>query len=250
VLDEPSVRPLHQRLFVVASLVVSIVAGCDTKTEQQVYDEAKPAAAALRAKTVAAAQLVQKQPPPAAGAKCKTTKKLTFDPKSDAHDTDFIMFEEAKRGGARRENKDPDEDIDIGFYHNPFPTLLRGTSDKSPFYSMSSTASQELVDAVRRAKNVKNLILVHARSTTVDYFLVDLAAATILCSGTFDANADPKLGARSDDYDIVTKNKKTGKEVKREAHHDVHDDRAAALWADANKKLAAHMKAELGINTP
>jgi hypothetical protein len=38
--------------------------------------------------------------------------------------------------------------------------------------------------------------------------------------------------------------------MKREAHHDVHDDRAVALRADAQKKLAAHMKAELGLDTP
>lgn len=241
---------LSARIRGAALALLLSTAGCNIKTQKQVYDEAKPAADALRAKTVAAAQLVQKQQPPAAGAKCKTTKKLTFDPQSDAHDTDFIMFEEAKRGGAKREDKDPDEDLDLHFATNPFPVLLRGTSPKTPYasYMTSDTASAEMKDRVHRGENVKNLILVHARGSTVDYFLVDLAAPTILCSGTFDAGADPSLGTRSSDYDVVTKNKRTGKEVKRESHHDVHDDRKSALYDDAKKKLTAHVKAELGIN--
>jgi hypothetical protein len=238
-------RFVRIRRAVLALVLASVGPACNTKSGEQLYNEAEPAANALRAKTIAAAQLAQKQPP-AAGAKCKTTKKLTYDPTSDAHDTDFMMFELAKRGGTLAQNADTEDDIDFPFSNNPFDALIGCTSDRPPILG-SPCRSKVAADSIRRAKNVKNLILVRSHAATVDYFLVDLPAGTIACSGTFDAYADPSLGTRASDYDIVTKNKKTGKEVKRETHHDVHDDRKAALYNDARKKFAAHMKAELGL---
>jgi hypothetical protein len=221
------------------------------KTQKQAYDEARPMAEPLRAKAIAAAQLVEKQKPPAAGATCKSTKKLTFNPKSDAHDTDFIMFEEAKRGAAKRDDKQPEEDLDLHFATNPFPVLLRGTSTNSMYesYMLGDPANGDFLDRIKRGGSVKNLIVVRSNGTTVDYFLVDIAPAApvVLCSGTFRASADPSLGTRTESYDLVTKNKRTGKEVGRTSHTDTHDDRKNALYVDAHGQFAARMKSELGI---
>jgi hypothetical protein len=226
------------------------LSACNIKTEKQIYDEARPVGDALRAKVVRAAGLVEKRPPVPAGSTCKAPKKLTFDPKSDAHDTDYLMFEEAKRGCEKQESGQPDEDLDLHFATNPLARLLRGTAKNSIYGTPSGTASAGTEDTVKRGKNVKNLVLVHARGTTLDYFLVDLAPATpaIVCAGTLDATADSSLGTHTDNYDSVTTNKKTGKEVKRVTHNDTHDDRKNALFLDGQKKLAAHVKTELGLN--
>ena len=197
------------------------LSACNIKTEKQVYDEARPVGDALRAKLVLATRLVEKRPPVPAGSTCKAPKKLTFDPKSDAHDTDYLMFEEAKRGCNKRETGQPDEDLNLYFATNPLPCLLRGTAKNSLYGTTSATASTSTEDAVKRGKNVKNLVLVHARGTTLDYFLVDLAPATpaIVCAGTLDATADASLGTHTDNYDLVTTSKKTGKEVNRVTHN-------------------------------
>jgi hypothetical protein len=234
------------RTSLVALAFVSLA--CKSKTEEQVYSEVRPAADALRAKTLAATKLVEKQPIPPSGASCKSKKKLTFDPKSDAHDTDFLMFEDAKRGCGKREDGQPEDDLDLHFATEPFPRLLRGTH-VPPFYDnyTSRNADYAFTDLMRRGGNVKNLILVRSRGTSVDYFLVDLAAPTILCVGNFDAEADSSLGTRTDNYDMVTKNKRTGKEVGRTHHGDTHDDRKSALFEDASKKLSERVKADFGI---
>jgi hypothetical protein len=53
--------------------------------------------------------------------------------------------------------------------------------------------------------------------------------------------------SRAENYDLVTRNKRTGKELKRESHTDTHDDYKSALFDDASKKLAERVKAELGV---
>jgi hypothetical protein len=221
-----------------------------SKTEDQIYAEARPNADKLRAKAIAATKLVEKQAIPASGSSCKpaTKKKLTFDPKSDAHDTDFMMFEEAKRGAGKREDG-PDEDLDLIFATEPFPRLLRGTHVPSFYdtYGASRSADSAFVDVIKRGGNVKNLILVRSRGSSLDYFLVDLAGPTILCSGNFEASADTSLGTRTDNYDTVTTNKRTGKEVGRVSHTDTHDDYKSALYSDATKKLTERMKTDFGI---
>jgi hypothetical protein len=224
---------------------------CHQKSQTQVYTEARPAADALRAKTVAATKLIEKQAPPAAGATCKTTKKLTYDPKSDAHDTDFIMFEEAKRGGGKHEDG-PEDTVDL-LFATPFSRLLAGTHVPPAYesYMTSGTADGAFKDTMRRAQGVKNLVIVRSQSSmAVQYFLVDLATPTILCSGSFEPTADSSLGTRTDNYDTVTTNKRTGKEVGRVSHTDTHDDYKSALYVDAKKQFTARMKAELKINAP
>jgi hypothetical protein len=241
------------RLFRNSLVVLTFVSlACNSKSQTQVYAEARPAADVLRAKTVAAAKIVDKLASPPSGATCKTTKKLTYDPSSDAHDTDYIMLEEAKRGGGKHEDGQPEDSPDLIFATSPFPQLLRGTH-VPPFYETymtSDPARGDFKDKIRRAKGVKNLVIVRSRSTAVEYFLVDLAAPTVLCSGSFDVTADASLGSRTDNYDVVTTNKRTGKEVGRVSHTDTHDDYKSALYMDATKKLAARMKTDLKINPP
>jgi hypothetical protein len=229
--------------------LVFVSLACNSKTQTQVYAEARPAADVLRAKTLAATKLIEKQAAAPAVSTCKPTKKLTFDPKSDAHDTDFIMFEEAKRGGGKHEDGQPEDDLDLIFATAPFPRLLRGTHVPS-FYDdyRSDRADGAFKDLIKRGLNVKNVVIVHARGSSMDYFLVDLAGPTIVCSGSFVADADTSLGTTTDNYDSVTTNKRTGKEVKRVAHRDTHDNYKSALYLDAKKKLETRMKAELGIN--
>jgi hypothetical protein len=231
---------------------VVAIAGCDIKTEKQVYDEAKPVADVLRAKVVAAAGIIDKKPPTPASSACKAPKKLTFDPKSDAHDTDFIMLEEAKRGGGKPDDKNKDENLDLHFATNPFPRLLRGTSPNSiyPSYTLTDTAKTDMIDTIRRGKNVKNVIIVRERSGVFDYFLVDLAPASpaIGCAGTFTPTADPTLGAaHTQEYVTITTNLRTGKEIKREKSTVTTDPTRAALYADARTQLGIHMQKELGI---
>lgn len=69
----------------------------------------------------------------------------------------------------------------------------------------------------------------------------------ILCVGSLEAEADSRLGTRTEDYDTVTRSRRTGKELERVSHHETHDDRRSSLYEDAAKKLAARVKAELGL---
>ena len=232
-------------------VVFCALTGCETKTEQQVYDEAKPVANALRAKVVAAAALIDKRPATPSTSTCKAPKKLTFDPKSDAHDTDYMMLQEAKRGGGKADDKTPDEGLNLYFPTNPFPRLLRGTSPTSIYTSTNGRASLDLPDLMKRGQNVKNLVIVRDRQGSLDYFLVDLAPAapTIVCTGTLTPTSDPSLsGAHTQEYVTITKNKRTGKEVKRENSSVTSDPARAALFKDAETQFAVHMQKELGLN--
>lgn len=233
--------------------VVLLIAGCNSKTQKQVYDEARPAADVLRAKVVAAATLVDKKPPTPSTSTCKATKKLTFDPKSDAHDTDYMMLEEAKRGGGKPDDKHPDESLSLIFPTNPLPFSLRVTSPNSPVasYMLTGKASQDSIDTLRRGLNVKNVVLVRNRLGVFDYFLVDLASAapTVVCTGTFTPTSDPALaGAHTQEYVTITKNKRTGKEVKRETSSVTTDPSRAALYDDAKAQFATRMQKELGLS--
>jgi len=229
-------------------VVVFALLACKSQTKKQAYAEAKPAADALRAKVVQAASLVEAEAPPASDSVCKSTKKLTFAPESDAHDTDYIMLKEAKRGAAKPDDSD-EEDVDLVF-NTPMTQLLRGTNGFYADYMLTDPARQDLLDTLRRGKNVKNVVIVRSRGTDLDYFLVDLGASSIVCKGTFEANADPNLGTRTENYDLVTKDKRTGKELARERKSDTHDDRKSALFNDAMGKLRARMKAELQLDAP
>ena len=68
----------------------------------------------LRNKLVATAKRVDAEPAPAETAVCASAKKLTFDPSSDAHDTDYMMLDEAKRGGAKAIQPVPEGDAGHG----------------------------------------------------------------------------------------------------------------------------------------
>lgn len=232
--------------------VLSCTLACNSKTQKQAYEEARPAADALRAKIVAAAAQVEKRPPVPTTSTCKAPKKLTFDPNSDAHDTDYMMLAEAKRGGAKADDKQPDEDLDLHFGTNPLPRVLRGTSTNSIYadYTLTSTADEGFKNMVKRGLAVKNVVLVRERLGTLDYFLVDLTPATptIVCAGTFTPSSDPKLGdAHTEEWITITKNRRTGKEIKRESKTVTSDPRRDALYKDAIAQLALRMDKELGL---
>lgn len=239
-------------VIVAVSLAAVLTPGCFLlKKNRDVYAEAKPAADELRTKLVAAAKLVDKHEEPAEDEECTESKKLTFDPKSDAHDTDYIMLQEAKRGGGKPDDETPDEKLDLKF-SGPFVWLMRGTSPNTPFGdgALNTIASESTKNEVKRGLQVKNLVIVRERSIYMDYFLVDLAKAKpkIVCAGSFQPNADPDAeGPTTKEYVKTTKNKKTGKVIKTEKVTVNSDAKGASLWSDARKQLAARMKEELGL---
>jgi hypothetical protein len=227
--------------------------GCNTKSQKQVYDESRPAAEVLRKKVVAAAALIDKKPPTPTTSTCKAPRKLTFDPKSDAHDTDYMMLEEAKRGAGKEDDTHKDEDLKLYFPTNPFARMLRGTSPNSIYasYTMTDTANADFQDMIRRGLNVKSVVILRNRLGTFDYFLVDLAPAApaIVCSGTFSPTADPALGAaHTQEFVTITTNKRTGKEVKRESKSVTSDPQRAALYKDLETQFGTRMQKELGLN--
>lgn len=235
-----------------ALAALTLFAACGLfKNQREVYDDAKPAAAPLRAKVVAAAALVDKRPPVPSSSTCKAPKKLTFDPTSDAHDTDYMMLSEAARGFTKPDDKHPDEDLDLHF-GGPFPIVMRGTSTPRYFddYMLRDPATEAVKDRIKRGLNVKNVVIVRERLGSLEYFLVDLAPATpaIVCAGTITPTADPTLaGAHTQELTIVTKNKRTGKEISRQTTTTSSDPHHAALWADARAQLSIHMQKELGL---
>ena len=241
------------RLFV-GLLVAVVLTACNSKTQKQVYDESRPAADVLRVKVVSAAALIDKKPPTPSTSTCKASKKLTFDPASDAHDTDYMMLQEAKRGGGKADDKNKDEDLNLYFPTNPFARVLRGTSPNTIYasYITSDTATSDFLDTTRRGLKVKNVVFVRELATgDLDYFLVDLAPAApaIVCAGMISPTADPSLAAaHTQQYVTITTNKRTGKEVKRTNTSVSSDPRRAALFQDANTQLALHMQKELGLS--
>ncbi len=243
---------LRSCLFLPLAFATVAASGCNLlKTQKQVYAEAKPAADALRPKLVAAAALVEKKPPTPQTSKCKATKPLTFDPASDAHNTDYMMLEEAKRGGAPADDQHKNESLDLYFGTNPFPRVMRGTNGFYPDYMMGDPAKDDFKDTVRRGLNVKNVVIVRElRTGAMDYFLVDLAPAapTVVCAGTFTPTADPALGsAHTEEFQVITTNRRTGKVVKTDNKSVTSDPYHTALFLDAEAQLAIHMKSELGI---
>ena len=218
------------------------------KSQSKVYAEAKPAADALRAKVVAAAGLVDKAPAPPEKSTCAMQKPLTFDPSSDAHDTDFMMLQEAKRGGAPETDDIKDEALDLHFATNPMARTLRGTAGFYPDYMLRDPADDDFKATVKRGLGVKNVVLVRERGVNLDYFLVDLASPSVVCSGTFVPTADPTLqGAHTEKWLVITKNRRTGKEVSRRVEDKTTDPAKSALYEDAIAQLGTHMNAELGI---
>jgi hypothetical protein len=237
------------------SLASFLTSGCFLfKKQRDVYAEAKPAADELRTKLVAAAKLIDKHEEPTEDEECSESKKLTFDPKSDAHDTDYIMLQEAKRGGGKPDDENPDEKLDLKF-SGPFVNVMAGTSPNSPYtdYAVSGIANEDMKKNVKRGLQVKNVVIVRERSSSMDYFLVDLAKdkPKIVCAGSFQPNADPNAaGPTTKEYVKITKNKKTGKVISKEKLTSTSDAKGASLWADARKQLAERMESELGLSAP
>ena len=234
------------------SLALFVTPGCFLlKKQRDVYAEAKPAADELRTKLVAAAKLVDKHEEPTDDEACSESKKLTFNPKSDAHDTEYIMLQEAKRGGGKEDDENPKEKLDL-IFSGPFVNLMRGTSPNTPYSGsvLGELAREDMKTSVKRGLQVKNLIIVRERSIYMDYFLVDLAKAKpkIVCAGSFQPSADPNAeGPTTKEYVKITKNKKTGKVISTENQTASSDAKGASLWADARKQLAARMEDELGL---
>jgi hypothetical protein len=243
------------RATVVCLTLAVAISGCGLiKRHRDVYAEAKPAADALRRKLVAAAKLVDEHDPPTEDDACDSPKKLTYDPMSDAHDTDYMMLQEAKRGGAKADDETPDEKLRFSFI-GPLVDVMWGTSDKSPYsdYALSGFANQASKDRVRRGLQVKNVVLVRERSIYVDYFLVDLEKnkPKILCAGSFFPTADPDAAeASTKEYLKITKNKKTGKVIKTEKQTVTSDPKGASLYVNARNTLALRMENELGLAFP
>jgi hypothetical protein len=241
------------RATIVAVSVASLLtSGCFLfKKQRDVYAEAKPAADELRTKLVAAAKLVDKHEEPTEDEECSEGEKLTYDPKSDAHDTEYIMLSEAKRGGGKEDDENPKEKLDL-IFSGPFVWLMRGTSPNTPFGegALNSIANDEMKKQVKRGLQVKNLIIVRERSIYLDYFLVDLAKSKpkIVCGGSFTPSADPNAeGPTTKEYIKTTKNKKTGKVISTEKVTVSSDAKGASLWSNARKQLAARMRDELGL---
>lgn len=232
-----------------ALLVLVALLACKSQTKQQVYDAAKPAADVLRAKLVSAGALVEAEPPVPAESKCSAPRPLTFNEEKDTHDTDYIMLLEAKRGAGKPAETDKTEDVDL-IFNTPMTQLLRGTNGFFASYMLSERADSSMETRLKRGQNVKYVVMVRSRGTTLDYFLIDVAAPSIVCRGTFEAEADSSLGTRTDNYDLVKKDKRSGKEISRESKSETHDDRKSALYADGTAKLRAHMKAELQLDMP
>ncbi|MFT3838719.1 MAG: hypothetical protein QM723_17195 [Myxococcaceae bacterium] len=227
-----------------------LVAACG-KTQKQVYADAKPAADVLRAKLVTAAKLVDAEPAPAASAACASPKKLTFDPSSDAHDTDFMMLQEAKRGGAAATDDAKDESLNLYFATNPFARVMRGTAGFYADYMLRDTAQDDFTDGVKRGLKVQNVVLVRERAQNLDYFLVDLAPAkpSIVCRGTFTPSGDPSLeGQHTEQWLVITKNRRTGKEISRRIENKETDPAKNALYKDATAQLGLRMHKELGLD--
>ncbi|MGZ3454413.1 MAG: hypothetical protein ACXVEF_32705 [Polyangiales bacterium] len=245
-----SVRPLAL-FFVVFALDL---AGCDRKPKSQVVQEAKAKADPLRDKLVAAAELVAKQDATPSDSECDAPKKLTFDPKSDEHDTDFMMLQEAKRGGGKADDKNPDESLDLHFA-GPFPVTMRVTSPESPVasYMLTDNADESYRAMIRRGLQVKNVVIVRYELAGMEYFLVDLAKSKpkIVCKGMFSPSEDPNAeGEQSEEWEKTTKNKKTGKVVAKETKTVKTNAKAASLYEDAQKQFRTRMKKELGIDLP
>src|SRR5438270_77266 len=97
-----------------------MLCGCGARSELSTLPDASS--------PVAAADLVEKSPAPPDKSTCAMQKTLTFDPSSDAHDTDFMMLQEAKRGAAAETDAIKNESLDLHFATNPLPRVLRGTA--------------------------------------------------------------------------------------------------------------------------
>lgn len=231
-----------------------VASGCFLfKSNRDVYNEAKPKADELREKLVAAAKLVAKHEEPTEDDACSEDKSLVYDPKSDAHNTDYIMLNEARRGGAEANDEIPKDDPDLIFL-GPFVDLMRGTGpDYYSDFVMGKMASSETKKSVKRGLNVKHVVIVRARIGEMDYFLVDLGKKKpeIVCGGTFDALPDPDAaGPSTKEYVKTTKNKKTGKVISTEKITVNSDPKGASLFVNARNKLAERMRDDLGLAFP
>lgn len=240
---------MRSRLLV----VLLAFSACDSKTQKQVFEELRPAADALRAKVVAAAKVVEKRPPVSADSTCLAPEPLTFDPSSDAHDTDYLMLNEALRGGAKADDQLRDEDLNLYFPTNPLPRVLRGTSTNSLYadYMLTGTADEAFKAMTKRGLHVKHLVLVREYGAALEYFLVDLTAAqpTVICEGTFTPSADPSAeAAHIEAWTTIWKNKRTGKEVRRKTEEKWADPQRATRYTDAVTQFALRMHQELGLS--
>lgn len=192
-----------------------------------------------------------------AESRCKPPGKLTYAPKTDAGDTDYVMYEELKRIG-KGENADAEKgQIDLSS-DGLLPYFLVWTDSASKYYlgrpGQSGERATPLVrDTFRRVKNLKHLVVIKPRpiereagEVSLDTILVDLKALKPLCGFTVTARADPKLGIEH--YKVIERNRRTGAE--RELRRGSRDNFHSALWQDARKQTFAEINKQLSLDTP
>jgi hypothetical protein len=244
----------------VAPLVLCFLFAACTKpvrapTKGQIVKQSLPAIDALGAKLTQAADLIEKHAILPAGSACKAPRKLTFDPTSDGHDTDYLTFAAAKEGGRGGTA------FDMAF-ETPFADTLDRLSSKSQTRGLAALddapADAAFQDKIRRALGVKDVVIVReldpskllvSGGAALEYYLVDVAGPTIVCGGSFAAHADPSLSSEAKNGTWVTTQRATGKVVKVE--NKVGDSEYhAALVEDEKKVLAARMKSDLGLDPP
>jgi len=194
--------------------------------------------------------------PLTADSTCAPPGKLTYSPKSDAGDTDYLMYEGMLHiGKVATEEK---SELDFHFHEGLISSYLAWVDPANQYFigrpgHASERATPLLRDIFRRVKSLKYLVIIKPQpvdrargDVVIDTYLVDLQATKPLCGFSVTAHADPNL--KVENYDVVSRNKKTGKE--KVVRSGSRDNFHSALWNDAVQKVFAATKRQLHLDFP
>lgn len=188
---------------------------------------------------------------------CRPPAKLTYSPKSDAGDTDYVMYSALTQVG--RGGEEDKSELNFHFHEGLISSYLRWADPANQTFfigrpgNVGQRATPLVRDTFRRIKNLKYLVVIkpqpvnrEAGDAVVDTFLVELKTMQPVCGFRVTAHADPNLGIEK--YNVVRRNRKTGKETV--VRSDQTDRFQSALWSIARHEVFAATKKQLQLDAP
>lgn len=245
-------RQWHRRAllgFAVAGLVACGPKNSDLLKQSQAFNDQLLGQLPKLAAAVAAMPLTW-------DSRCHAPSKLTYSPKSDAGDTDYLMYEGLLRVG--KSSEEEKSELDFHFHEGLISSYLAWADPANKYFigrpgHASESATPLVRDIFRRVKSLKYLVVIKPQpvdrergDVAIDTYLVDLKSLQPVCGFSVTAHADPKLGIEH--YNVMRRDKKTGKETV--VRSDKTDNFHGALWKDARQKVFAATQRQLQLDAP